>query len=161
VEISTLFGALVYERGADLAAFASDIQEFHEDRRNPITTNMDAMRDLPIGGGTNGYLIPQALYEAGRDEYSQIIVFTDMQMWNSGYGSQTFKNQWEKYKNEVNPDASLYLVDLQSYGDLVTPEGAQDVYNISGWTSNVIDFIDNMENVDGFIREIEAVEPDN
>jgi len=100
------------------------------------------------------------------DSYNQVIVFTDMQMWGSGgsglytsNNSGTFRDEWNRYKEEVNPDASLYLVDLNSYGDLVTPEGAQDVYNISGWTENVVDFIDKMENVDGMIREIESVEP--
>jgi hypothetical protein len=125
-----------------------------------VTTGVEELMDLPIGGGTNGYLIPQALRKNNRTDYSQVIVFTDMQMWNSGYGSETFKNEWEAYKREVNPDASLYLVDLQNYGDLVTPEGANDVYQISGWTSNVVDFINNMEHVDGMIREIESVESD-
>jgi 60 kDa SS-A/Ro ribonucleoprotein len=161
IEISSLFGALVYERGADLAAFASDIQQFHGDRRDTIMSNVQNIRSMPVGGGTNGYLIPQALRQNGRDEYEQIIVFTDMQLWNNSvFGdSATFREEWNKYK-QFNPDASLYLVDLQNYGDLVTPEGAQDVYNISGWTENVANFIDNMENVDGMIREIESVEPD-
>lgn len=71
----------------------------------------------------------------------------------------SFRDEWNQYK-EFNPDASLYLVDLQSYGDLVIPEGANDVYQLSGWTESVIDFIDNMENTDDFIRGIEQVEPD-
>jgi 60 kDa SS-A/Ro ribonucleoprotein len=158
VEISSLFGALVYERGADLAAFASDIQEYHGDRRDTITSNMEGIQSMGVGGGTNGYLIPQALREYDRTDYEQVIVFTDMQFWNSGYGSETFRDEWNKYK-EMNPNTSLYLVDLQSYGTLSTPEGAQDVYNISGWSESVIDFIDKMENVDGMIREIESVEP--
>jgi len=163
MEISSLFGSLVYDRGADLAAFASQIQQYHGDRRNPITTNMDNIQSMGVGGGTNGYLIPKALRENKMTDYSQVIVFTDMEMWNNRGGihgsGETFREEWNKYK-QVNPDASLYLVDLQSYGDLVTPEGAQDVYNISGWTENVIDFIDKMENVDGMIREIESVERD-
>jgi hypothetical protein len=159
-EISSLFGALVYDQYADVAAFASDIQQYHGDRRDSVMTNMDEIRGMPVGGGTNGYLIPKALREQNRDEYEQVIVFTDMQMWNSGYGSETFRDEWNEYKQEVNPDASLYLADLQNYGDLVTPEGAQDVYNISGWSSNVVDFIDKMENVDGMVREIESIQPD-
>lgn len=161
VEIASLFGALVYQRGADLAAFATDTEQYHGDRRNPITTNMENIQSMNIGGGTNGYLVPKALRQNNMTDYSQIIMFTDMQMWNSRSGlrsDSTFRDEWNKYK-QANPDASLYLVDLQSYGDLVTPEGAQDVYNISGWTENVIDFIDKMENVDGMIREIESVEP--
>lgn len=166
VEISTLFGALLYERGADVSAFASDIERYQGDRRDSVMTNVNGLMGLGVGGGTSGYLIPKALREYEMDSYNQVIVFTDMQMWGSGgtglytsNNSGTFRDEWNRYKEEVNPDASLYLVDLNSYGDLVTPEGAQDVYNISGWTENVVDFIDKMENVDGMIREIESVEP--
>jgi len=159
VEIASLFGALLYRRSADVAAFATDTQQYHGDRRDTITSNMENIQAMNIGGGTNGCLVPKALRQNNMTDYSQIIMFTDMQFWNSGYGSETFQKEWNKYK-EANPDASLYLVDLQSYGDLSTPEGEHNVYNISGWSSNVVDYIDNMENIDGMIREIESVEPD-
>jgi 60 kDa SS-A/Ro ribonucleoprotein len=154
VEIASLFGALVYARGADLAAFASSTEQFHGDRRNPVTTNMEKIQSMSVGGGTSGYLVPKALRQNDMRSYDQVVVFTDLQMWRG-----SFRDEWNAYK-EMNPEVSLYLIDLNSYGDLVTPEGAQDVYNISGWTSNVIDFIDKMENVDGMIREIESVEAD-
>jgi 60 kDa SS-A/Ro ribonucleoprotein len=111
---------------------------------------------MGVGGGTSGYLVPKALREYERSEYSQIIVFTDMQMYNG-----SFNDYWKQYKQEVAPETSLYLVDLQNYGTLQTPEGAPDVYQLSGWSENVVDFIDKMENVDGMIREIESTEPDN
>jgi 60 kDa SS-A/Ro ribonucleoprotein len=163
VEISTLFGALLYRRGADVAAFASDTKVYTGDRRNPVMTIVDDLRQMPIGGGTNGHLIPQALRENDLSHYDQVIVFSDMQMWNSSsFRSQTtFNDEWESYRANVNPGASLYLVDLNSYGDLSTPEGAQDVYQLSGWSENVVDFIDNMEHIDGMIREIESVDPDD
>jgi hypothetical protein len=167
VEIASLFGALVYQRGADLAAFASSIEEFHGDRRDTVTTLMNDIQTMGVGGGTSGYLVPKALADHNRDDYSQVIVFTDMEMWGSSgtgiYSNRggTFNDEWTRYKQEVNTDASLYLVDLQNYGDLTVPEGAEDVYQLSGWTENVIDFIDKMENVGGMIREIESVEPDN
>ena len=159
MEIASLFGALVYQRGADASAFASDIEQYNGDRRDSIATLMKEIQAMPVGGGTSGYLIPKALREYDMDSYNQIIVFTDMQMWGAGRDN-SFRKEWNRYKQEVNPDASLYLVDLNSYGDLVTPEGAEDVYNLSGWTENIIDYIDKMENVDGMIREIESVEPD-
>ena len=160
VEVGSLFGSLLYRRGADLAAFATDTQMYHGDRRDTITTTMKGVQSLDIGGGTNGYLVPQGLRENDMTSYNQVVVFTDIQMWggsmlNSG---NTFRDEWNQYK-EVNPDASLYLIDLNSYGTLVTPDGAQDVYNISGWSESVIDLIDNMENIDGMVQEIESTEP--
>jgi hypothetical protein len=166
VEISTLFGSLLHQRGADTAAFASDIEMYNGDRRDAVMTGVNGLMGLGVGGGTSGYLIPKALREYEMDSYNQVIVFTDMQMWGSGgnsaftsHDSGTFRDEWNRYKNEVNPDASLYLVDLNSYGDLVTPEGAEDVYNISGWTSNIVDYVDHMENVDAMVEAVENVEP--
>lgn len=163
VEIGALFGSLLYKRGADVAAFATDVTEFHEDRRNPVTTNADRIRRLDVGGhSTNGYLVPRALREYNRGSYKQVIVFTDMQLWdsNSWRSESTLKEEWDQYVRETNPEASLYLVDLASYGTLQTPETQHDVYNISGWSEKVIDFIDAMENIDGMVRAIEAVKPD-
>jgi len=165
VEIASLFGALVYRRGADLAAFASDTKQFHGDRRDTVTTTMENIQSMGVGGGTNGYLIPKALRQNDMTGYNQVIIFTDMQMWNDRAGglgrgsSTTFREEWREYK-QANPEASLYLVDLNSYGDLVVPEGANDVYQLSGWTENVIDFIDRMENTGDFIRGIEQTQPD-
>lgn len=154
VEIASLFGALVYRRGADLGAFASEFQGFGGDRRDSIPTLMEGIQSMPVGGGTSGYLVPKKLRENNLDGYNQIIVFTDMQMWGG-----SFEKQLKKYRQSVNDNTSVYLVDLQNYGDLVTPEGTEDVYNISGWTANIVDYVDNMENVESMVSEIESVEP--
>lgn len=162
VEIGALFGGMLYRRGADLGVVATEFKSVEGDRRSPTVTIAEAVTGVEAGGATNGYLVPEGLRNEGQDSYNQIIIFTDMQMWNNtglfGRDTDTFRDEWNKYK-EFNPDASLYIVDLASYGDLVTPEGAHDVYNISGWSENVIDYIDKMENVDGMVQEIESVTP--
>lgn len=155
VEIASLFGALVYQRGADLVTFAREALVFDGDRRDTIPTLMREIQSVDCGGATFGHKVPEALHEAGRDDYEQVVFFTDMQLWGD-----SFADAWDDYVSEVNPDTSLYLVDLQNYGDLVTPETAHDVYNISGWSENVVDFIDKMEHADGLVRQIEAVGPD-
>lgn len=154
-EISSLFGAMMLERDSDVGAFATDFQIVDEDPRNPVMTNAEKIMQSHVGGSTNGYKIFQNI-DSG---YDTVIVFTDMQLWNSTpWNSGSFVDAWEKYKSQ-NPQTSLYLIDLAHYGDLTTPERAQDVYNISGWSSNILDFIESMESVDGMIREIESYEP--
>lgn len=39
----------------------------------------------------------------------------------------------------------VHLIDLTSYGDLVAPGGYEDVYNIFGWSENVLNFIEHTE----------------
>ena len=41
----------------------------------------------------------------------------------------------------------------------MTPEGYENVYNISGWSENVLSFIEHAENPKQVIDEIEAFEP--
>jgi hypothetical protein len=133
----------------------------NEDRRNPLVTNAKAITGVDAGGSTNGYLVPRGLRMEGLDSYNQVIIFTDGQMWNSRQlGGKQFRQEWNQYK-QVNPDVSLYIVDLNSYGDLVMPEAAHDVYQLQGWSENIIDFIDNMESVGALIQSVEEIEPDS
>ena len=41
----------------------------------------------------------------------------------------------------------------------MTPEGYENVYNVSGWSENVPSFIEHAENPTQIIEEIEAFEP--
>lgn len=56
------------------------------------------------------------------------------------------------------PDASLYMVDLASYGDLVIPEGYEDVYNVSGWSENVLEYIEHAEEPMQIVDDIDGFE---
>ena len=93
----------------------------------------------------------------------RVVVFTDMQIWDStpftARDNQTVKAAFDAYRNEVSSDTALYLVDLASYGALVTPEGYENVYNVSGWSENVLSFIEHAENPKQVIDEIDAFEP--
>jgi len=153
MEIGALFGAVMAERSSDVGAFANRFEMLNLDPRDTVMTNMENISNAGPGGGTRGHKVPKYLTDS-EVVYDKVIIFTDLQMWGGN-----FERAWNEYKQEVAPNASLYLVDLASYGDLVTPEGTQDVYNISGWSSNVLDFIAKMERVDEMVQSIESVEP--
>lgn len=160
-EIATLFTASVGHKGADTGAFADDFEFVRAHSQTPTLELQQRIASAKVGGSTNGYKVFRDLRQKGK-AYDRIMLFTDMQLWNSNsyYSDTTFKDEWEAYKEEVAPEASLYLVDLQSYGDLVIPEGAEDVYNISGWSEKVIDFIQYAENEGEIIQEIENYAPE-
>jgi hypothetical protein len=86
-----------------------------------------------------------------------------MQIWDStpftARDDQTVKAAFDAYQDDISSDTALYLVDLAAYGDLVTPEGYENVYNISGWSENVLSFIEHAENPMQVIDEIETFEP--
>lgn len=160
-EIASLFTASVGKKGADTGAFADDFEFVNAHSQTPTLELQEKVESVSVGGRTNGYKVFRDLRREGK-VYDRIMLFTDMQLWNSSGWSndKTFREEWRKYKENVAPEASLYLVDLQSYGDLVTPEGAEDVYNISGWTDKVIDFIQYAENEGEIVQEIEDFNPE-
>lgn len=85
-----------------------------------------------------------------------------MQRWDSTpfttLDDRTVKEEFDGYRTEVNAETKLYLVDLAVYDDLVTPEGYEGIYNVSGWSEHVLTFIEHAERP-GHV--IEAIEPDS
>jgi 60 kDa SS-A/Ro ribonucleoprotein len=85
-----------------------------------------------------------------------VAIFTDMQIWA---GRHSVKDAWDGYTRDVAPDANLYIIDLSSYGDLVMPEGYNNVFRVSGWNSNVVKHIKYANQEDEAIRTVENMSP--
>lgn len=160
VDISTLFGAVLWKKGADLSAFADDWERINPHHDAPVFSVMEEIKNAPVGGSTNGWKVPNGLREEG-DDVDRIVLLTDMVMWDSTtsrfHTGKSFKECFQEYRNEVNPEANLYSIDLQSYGDLSTPEEMEGVYNISGWNEKVIDFVEYAEKPGEVIEEIRSI----
>ena len=163
-EIGALFGAILANQGVQVGGFGDDFQTVPMHVDTPVLQRQDAMLaiDEDVGNSTNGWKAIDYLRERG-ERVERIVVFTDMQIWDNtpftARDSQTVKDAFDTYRDEVSADTALYLVDLAAYGDLVTPEGYENVYNISGWSENVLSFIDHAEKPKQIIDEIEAFEP--
>jgi len=118
--------------------------------------------DNEVGNSTNGWKALRYLREA-EIVVDRVVIFTDMQIWDSENwhidDESTVRDEFEAYRESVTADAALYMVDLAAYGDLVMPEGYEGVYNISGWSENVLTFIDYAEQPMQVIDEIESCDP--
>lgn len=159
MELSALFAAVCAKKGAAASAFARGFETFSFHGSAPILSMQDKIMGAEVGASTNGHLAVEHLTNNGI-EYSNVVLFTDEQLWNSGYGrTNSLKEAWDEYTAEVAPDANLYVVDLASYGDLSMPEGYHNVYQVSGWSEAIIDHIQNASREDAAIRAVEAVEP--
>jgi len=163
-EIGSLFGAILADRGARVGGFGDDFREVPMHVDAPVLQRQDALLgiDSEVGHSTNAWKALDYLREAG-DAVDRVVVFTDMQLWDSRVGvsddTRTVREAFDAYREAVAPDVSLYLIDLASYGDLVTPEGYKDVYNVSGWSENVLEFIEHAEEPMQVIDEIDALDP--
>ena len=163
-EIGTLFGAILADRGARAGGFGDDFQSVQMHVDAPVLQRQDALLgiDREVGNSTNGWKALRYLREA-EVAVDRVVIFTDMQIWDSRQGYRddagTVRDEFDAYRANVAPDASLYMIDLASYGDLVTPEGYEGVYNISGWSENVLEFIEHAEEPGQVIDEIDAFDP--
>lgn len=92
-----------------------------------------------VGFSTNGYKVINWLMENNM-VMDKVMMFTDMQMWNSDGGNQHIEPAWKKYKR-MAPNAKLYLFDLSGYGLLPLRLIEPDVYLIAGWSERVFDVL--------------------
>ena len=163
-EIGALFGAVLAEQGARVGGFGDDFREVSTHVDTPVLQRQNAVLgiDREVGNSTNGWKVLEYLREEAV-VVDRVVLFTDMQIWDSRWGvsddARTVRDAFEAYRDAVAPDASLYMIDLASYGDLVTPEGYEDVYNVSGWSENVLEFMAYAERPLQVIDEIEAFDP--
>lgn len=92
-----------------------------------------------VGFSTNGYKVIDWLIR--RDMVmDKVMMFTDMQMWDSTGRHQAIKDSWLRYK-KMAPNARLYLFDLVGYGQLPMRLVEPDVYLIAGWSDRVFDVL--------------------
>ena len=92
-----------------------------------------------VGFSTNGYKVIDWLIDQ-KVVMDKVMMFTDMQMWDSTGSHKTFEDSWRKYK-KMAPEAKLYLFDLVGYGQLPIRLAEPDVYLIAGWSDRVFDVL--------------------
>ncbi|UPT67303.1 MAG: hypothetical protein M0D57_00985 [Sphingobacteriales bacterium JAD_PAG50586_3] len=126
-------------------------------KRN-ILSNVDeyCRREGEVGYSTNGYKVIENLLNS-RTKADKVMMFTDVQMWNSTGGDQTIQRVWAKYK-QFMPNAKLYLFDLAGHGTVPLQVHNNGVYLIAGWSDKVFDVLHALENGQtaiGYINQIE------
>jgi len=110
-------------------------------------------REGEVGYLTNGYKVIQYLNNK-KIMIDKIMIFTDCQLWRSNsWGDDDIKDEWTKYK-KINPNAKLYLFDLQGYGNTPLQINNDDVHLISGWSDKIFDVLHNIENGTKVIDQI-------
>lgn len=92
-----------------------------------------------VGYSTNGYKVIDWLI-GQKVVMDKVMMFTDMQMWDSTGRHKAFEDPWKQYK-KMSPAAKLYLFDLAGYGQLPIRLAAPDVYLIAGWSDRIFDVL--------------------
>lgn len=109
-----------------------------------------------VGFSTNGYKVIDWLIEQDV-VMDKVMMFTDMQMWDSTGHHKRFEDSWKKYK-EIAPTAKLYLFDLAGYGQLPLRLAEPDVYLIAGWSDRVFDVLTAIDKGEDALTVINNIE---
>jgi len=157
MDIAALFGGIFGKKGAETFGFASKAAEVDAHPSTPAIEYARKFYEYRWGEATHADKFIRYLKDEQINQ-DRVVLLTDGQVY-SRYGDASLRKEWLDYKRDVAPEASLYIIDLSSYGDLVMPEDQPDAYQISGWDENVLDFMQYGENPDAMITEIENVEP--
>lgn len=158
-DIATFFAAVASDAGSDTGAFASQFQDVSFHNKTPALDRVDKINNLRVGGSTNGYEVFDTIREQER-EYDRVVLLTDEQLWDSQYGrNRTLKEAFDEYRDTVSKDTHLYIINLQSYGDMSMPDGYENVYQISGWSENILKFVQYAENEQDILHEIADYQP--
>ncbi|AYN04696.1 TROVE domain-containing protein [Flavobacterium sp. 140616W15] len=113
-------------------------------------------REGEVGYSTNGHLVLEDLIY--RNEIvDKVMLFTDVQMWNSNMTNDSFAKSWNRYKS-IAPNAKLYLFDLAGYGQVPINIEKNDVYLIAGWSDKVFDVLHALEDKGSALNYINRIE---
>lgn len=123
-----------------------------------ILANVDAFykREGEVGYSTNGYLVIDDLTRRACVA-DKIMLFTDCQLWDSTGRQHTFASSWAAYKQQVAPNAKLYLFDLKGLGTTPVDIRQNDVYLISGWSDKVFDVMEAIDNGHTTLEHIHGI----
>ncbi|HVS96270.1 MAG TPA: hypothetical protein VHE54_07280 [Puia sp.] len=100
------------------------------------------------GYGINAWLVLRDLLWK-KQAVARVLVFTDCRLWDSRAYHQPagadIRYWWRLYRQQVAPEAKLFLFDLAGYGSkqLECPE--DDVLLIAGWKDTVFDVLSTLE----------------
>jgi 60 kDa SS-A/Ro ribonucleoprotein len=112
-------------------------------------------REGEVGYATNGYLIIEDLIKR-KKVIDKVMLFTDVQIWNSNNTQHSFASCWNTYK-QIAPNAKLYLFDLGGYGQTPVDMIQNEVYLIAGWSDKIFDVLEALEGTDSVLEQINAI----
>jgi 60 kDa SS-A/Ro ribonucleoprotein len=175
-EIANLTGVLTGKVAQEgyIGVFGDRLEVFPVERKDAIFATVDKISKAGqgVGGGTeNGIWLfwDKAIRE--REHWDHVFVYSDMQAGHGGlYGtnSKAYRDYiWRgssnsidvpkliaTYRQQVNPNVMVYLVQVAGYTDTIVPEFYDRTYILGGWGEGLLRFAAQMA---GLYRSVKAV----
>lgn len=120
------------------------------------STVQSANRIGEVGHSTHGHKALQYLLQ-NDVEVDKLFFFTDEEFWTRSHTSMSFMDLWNRYKGKYH-GAELYLFDLAGYGESPVRMNGDDVYQISGWSEQVFEILENLQQGGETLDSVEQYE---
>lgn len=112
--------------------------------RDGLVTNATRVTKTSVGGSTNAHAAVELMIER-RLRADRLIVFSDMQCWNSAGTPATLAGAVRRYRSAVNASLVVHSVDLAGYGlSAVVPDDPR-THLVSGTSEKVLRMIADFE----------------
>lgn len=158
VDVAALMGAMA-TRLSDgdylVGGFGESYADIPVSRHDSVLTNCEKIRNTPVGHNTNAWLTIESLRKR-KKVFERVLIFSDMQCYDSAWGARSLAEEWLRYRREVNPKALLYSVDLAGYGSLQFPQLENGVVQLAGWSERVLDLVTALENRQSALELIQS-----
>ena len=134
--------------GAVLCAFGTDVAQVHFTKN---TTIIDIAKKLEKadtkGCSTNAHLCVRWMAK-NKINPDRVIILSDMQCWNDGYGYSegSLNSEWQKFKH-THQNCWLHSVNLAGYGDTPVKEDTKKVNLVGGFSEKIFGMLLETEGV--------------
>ncbi len=156
-EIGRVLGSIASSicEDSEIIAFDTELKKLVFPSTNGIISN--ALQGEAMGGGTNVSLVPSYALDNNKF-FDRIIILSDNQC-NSRYGNHDTQALLDKYRNKINPNVLVYMIDMCGYGtSQINPLQPKQCY-LASWSEKIFDFITMFENgAYTFIESINKLE---
>jgi len=118
----------------------------------------DLVSGLDCGGGGTDINAPLESLIKTNTKVDNIIILTDMEMYNLGSSKQSFMQRIAEYK-KINPDVKIVFWNLQPYGDAAPVKFGKNILEVSSCSDYIVSILGNiLEDPNYLIKEIESVD---
>jgi 60 kDa SS-A/Ro ribonucleoprotein len=147
-DVAPLLASLWKSRGDQLiTGIIGNTWRPFEPTARPVLMSTDEFRkhEGEAGYAINAWLIFQDLLRK-RQVVDRVMIFTDYRLWDNRSFNQTagtdLRKWWRLYREQLAPEAKLYLFDLAGYGARSLEYLGDGVCQIAGWNGKIFEVLD-------------------